>query len=121
MELRKRKSNLKSETELPQLKKKPIPNDQNVNVNKKDWKIENFLLDSEWKSFLDDEFQKEYFVEMNKFLEKGYNKKIFLPNETLVFNAFNSTNINQVLYENKYKSLMSLSLIFAPLPLPVWR
>ena len=100
MELRKRKSNLKSEIELPLLKKRPIPNDQNslVSVNKKDWKIENFLLDSEWKSLLDDEFQKEYFVEMNKFLEKGFCKKIFFPNETLVFNAFNSTNINKVSY-----------------------
>ena len=54
--------------------------------------------DDEQNTSILNEFQKEYFVEMNKFLEKGFCKKIFFPNETLVFNAFNSTNINKVSY-----------------------
>jgi len=101
MELRKRKSNLKIEPDLSKLKKLITPHDVTTltSVDKSDWKIENFLLDSEWKKLLDDEFQKDYFVQMNKFLEKGFQSKKFLPAETLVFNAFNSTKFDQVLFK----------------------
>jgi hypothetical protein len=99
MELRKRKSAFESEPELVPVKKVSV---QNVNTpreiksKKSDWKIESYLFDAGWKSLLDDEFQKEYFVAMNKMLEKGFRNKTFLPPESLVFNAFNSTKFEQV-------------------------
>ena len=81
-------------------KRKCDPNSSvvdSVAKNKKvEWHIEDYLLDSEWKRVLSDEFVKDYFVSLNKILEKGFAKKIFRPQESLVFNAFNSTPFSQV-------------------------
>ena len=101
MELRKRKSTCKGpETELVPVKKTIVQNGntpREIKSKSSDWKIESYLFDADWKSLLDDEFQREYFVAMNKLLEIGYrNNKLFLPPESLVFNAFNSTKFEQV-------------------------
>ncbi len=100
MELRKRKSTFK-DLELVPVKKVSVQNGntapREIKTKSSDWKIESYLFDGDWKSLLDDEFQKEYFVAMNKLLEKGFrNSKSFLPPESLVFNAFNSTKFEQV-------------------------
>ena len=93
MELRKRKSNLTNdveslkETSIAEKKKKLISSE---------WKIQNYLLDVQWQALLASEFEQEYFIELNRFLENGFKKKLFVPVESLVFNAFNSTQFEQV-------------------------
>ena len=88
MELRKRKSN-EIVKETMAVKKKAL--------NDAEWKIQDFLVDAEWRSLLASEFEREYFVELNRFLERGFRSRTFRPVESLVFNAFNSTRIDQVL------------------------
>ena len=61
-----------------------------------EWEIQDYLLDSTWKSLLEAEFEKKYFIEINKFIKNGYQKNINRPPKELVFNAFNSTKISQV-------------------------
>ena len=68
---------------------KLVPNDG-------EWKIEDFLVDKQWMSMLKEEFEKQYFIEINKLIREGYKKNIVRPPKELVFNALNSTNIDKV-------------------------
>ena len=61
-----------------------------------EWFIEDFLLDKEWRSLLEDEFEKKYFIEINNVIRAGYNKNILRPPKELVFNALNSTPLKKV-------------------------
>ena len=60
------------------------------------FRIQDYLIDSTWKRLLQSEFQKSYFLEINEFLEKEYQKGIVRPPKELIFNAFNSTKIDEV-------------------------
>ena len=60
------------------------------------FKVQDYLIDSTWKRLLQTEFQKQYFQEINQFLEKEYQKGIVRPPKELIFNAFNSTKIDDV-------------------------
>ena len=66
------------------------------NEERSDFKIEQFLKDSEWNLFLKEEFEKDYFKKLNVVLEKGYKRDIVMPPKELVFNAFNSTKMSNV-------------------------
>jgi hypothetical protein len=79
-----------SEKEKPQELPKPIvrPNGE--------WLIEDFLLDEQWKKWLNDEFEKPYFKEINRIIREGYKKNILRPPKELVFNALNSTKLDKV-------------------------
>jgi len=61
-----------------------------------DWLIEDFLYDPQWKQLLKDEFEKKYFVEINQKIKDGYKKDINRPPKELVFNALNSTKLDQI-------------------------
>jgi hypothetical protein len=66
-------------------------------AQKDDWLIEDYLYDKEWKNLLKDEFEKGYFIEINKQIKDGYKKDINRPPKELVFNALNSTKITDVI------------------------
>ena len=61
-----------------------------------EWVIQDYIYNEQWKKLLKDEFEKPYFNEINQFLHTGYNKGIFRPPKELVFNAFNSTRLDDV-------------------------
>ncbi len=61
-----------------------------------DWLIEDFLFDKEWKNLLKEEFDKKYFIEINRQIKDGYKKDINRPPKELVFNALNSTKLSEV-------------------------
>lgn len=48
-----------------------------------------------WKPFLSQEFNKEYFQELSKFLSKEYQEKTIFPPKGLIFSAF-STDLNNI-------------------------
>lgn len=58
--------------------------------------IELKLLNNDWKKLLKDEFNKDYYVELKKFLVKEYETKTTFPNVDDIFNALNYTKYNDV-------------------------
>src|SRR5664279_6077721 len=46
-------------------------------------------IESEWKSKLQEEFEKEYFVRLAEFVKEEYRMKTIYPPGSLIFNAFN--------------------------------
>lgn len=72
----------------------PIPN-----VEKKSediFKIENYLLDDEWKNLLAAEFEQDYFKQINGLLGKLYSQDKVKPAKENVFRAFNLTRIKDI-------------------------
>ena len=65
------------------------------------FQIESYLTEPGWKHLLEDEFEKPYFKEMNRFLKSGYDKDLFRPPKELVFNALNSTKLEDVRTEDE--------------------
>lgn len=61
-----------------------------------EWLIEDYLVDEEWRKCLEDEFDKKYFKEINLVLKPGYQKNIIRPPKELVFNALNSTKLDNI-------------------------
>lgn len=60
------------------------------------WNIKDFLYDKEWKNLLEDEFEQDYFKTIEDTIKPGYEKDIVRPPKELVFNALNSTKINEI-------------------------
>ena len=83
-------------TKIEAVVDKSETHDTVVNRPDGEWFIEDYLLDREWKSLLKEEFEKEYFIEINKIIKEGYKKNILRPPKELVFNALNSTPLKQV-------------------------
>lgn len=46
-------------------------------------------IEKSWKSRLDEEFQKDYFIRLSGFVKEEYGSKIVYPPGGLIFNAFN--------------------------------
>ena len=63
------------------------------------FKIEDFLVNEEWRSLLSEEFDKAYFKRLNQVLSVGYQKEIVRPKKELVFNALNKTKLNGVIFK----------------------
>ena len=61
-----------------------------------EWMIEDYLREREWKNALKDEFNKKYFMDINKVIKEGYQKNIVRPPKELVFNAFNSCKLSKI-------------------------
>jgi len=61
-----------------------------------DFHIESYLYSEEWKETLKEEFQKDYFKKINAILKDGYKKNHVRPPKELVFNAFNSTSLDEI-------------------------
>lgn len=55
-----------------------------------------FTLENDWKDALKEEFNKEYFKELMKFVECEYNKHEVFPPKECVFNALNYTPLKDV-------------------------
>ncbi len=47
------------------------------------------ILNSNWLAFFNDEFKKDYFLELQKFVEKEYKTKTIFPKYENIFRAFN--------------------------------
>jgi uracil-DNA glycosylase len=61
-----------------------------------DFRIESYLYSEEWKELLKEEFKKDYFKKINTILNDGYKKNLLRPPKELVFNALNSTSLNEI-------------------------
>ena len=53
-------------------------------------------IEDSWKKVLLDEFQSEYFDNLNSFLEKEIQQEVIYPPSHLIFNAFNKTSFKNV-------------------------
>ena len=49
-----------------------------------------------WYSELKEEFEKKYWIELSTKVKNSYKNKIIFPKPSLMFNAFNSTHLNNV-------------------------
>ena len=55
-----------------------------------------FYITKNWYELLQEEFNKEYFKSLQKFLKSEYNSKTIYPQDKKVFNALNQTKFNDV-------------------------
>jgi len=53
-------------------------------------------IESGWKSILNSEFNKEYFIKLTDFVKEEYKKNTVFPPASLIFNAFNLCPFSQV-------------------------
>jgi len=53
-------------------------------------------IEAGWKSILNDEFEKDYFKELIKFVREEYRSQEIFPPGNLIFNAFDSCPIDQL-------------------------
>lgn len=85
-------------TEEPKTEEKETeePIEDELEQNNDEFRIENYLLDPEWKKMLKDEFKKPYFIEINQKIQPGYEKGINRPPKELVFNALNTTKLKNI-------------------------
>ncbi len=54
------------------------------------------MIGNEWDNLLSEEFQKDYFQELLKFIKNEYKEKTIYPKQNEVFNAFRYTDFSQV-------------------------
>lgn len=54
------------------------------------------ILKNDWKIYLESEFQKEYYINLRKFLVAEYNSKVIYPNMYDLFNALHYTPYSKV-------------------------
>lgn len=53
-------------------------------------------MEPSWKNVLKNEFEKEYFIQLTKFVRNEYKNKVIFPPAPLVFNAFNQCPFDKV-------------------------
>jgi hypothetical protein len=57
------------------------------------------LIKSEkWRDYLNDEFKKDYFINLNNSVNNAYDKGVVYPAKELIFNAFNLTELENVIF-----------------------
>lgn len=54
------------------------------------------FINNEWKSFLRDEFEKDYFQKLTCFIDAEFSSKIIYPEYSSIFRAFNLLKPNEV-------------------------
>ncbi|WP_432645560.1 uracil-DNA glycosylase [Methanobrevibacter sp.] len=54
------------------------------------------MINNDWDSVLNDEFEKDYFLKIKEFVKKEYNAKTIYPHCDDVFNAFKLTPLSNV-------------------------
>jgi len=59
-------------------------------------KLAEYLKEVSWKNILINEFSKQYFIELEKFIEKEYLSKKIFPQKENIFTAFNKTPFDKV-------------------------
>ncbi|MCF6350323.1 MAG: uracil-DNA glycosylase [Flavobacteriaceae bacterium] len=55
-----------------------------------------FKINTSWKTILQEEFDKNYFKELIKFIRQNYNENTCYPKENEIFNAFNSCSFEDL-------------------------
>ena len=58
--------------------------------------VQDYIVNNEWFCLLENEFKKDYFIEINKKLNEEYAKKVIYPKKEDVFRALNLTSLSQV-------------------------
>lgn len=53
-------------------------------------------IDLSWKSFFEDEIQKDYFTKLMQEVENEYETSVCFPPKDLIFNAFEKCNLNNL-------------------------
>jgi uracil-DNA glycosylase len=53
-------------------------------------------IKNNWNNILNNEFQKEYFIELSSFVDDEYKNKTIYPPKNLIFNAFNLCSFDDV-------------------------
>lgn len=53
-------------------------------------------IESNWKSILSDEFEKEYFQKLSEFVKTEYNNSTIYPPGKMIFNAFNKCSFQDL-------------------------
>lgn len=56
----------------------------------------NFKIEQNWKDFLKEEFNKDYFQKLTFFIEDEYQTKTIYPPKELIFNAFTKCSLEDV-------------------------
>lgn len=54
------------------------------------------ILKNDWADYLQEEFQKEYYIKMREFLKKEYSTRVIYPDRNDIFNAFHYTPYEKV-------------------------
>ena len=54
------------------------------------------MIGNNWDKLLEDEYKKEYFVNMIEYLKKEYKEKTIYPKQNEIFNAFRYTSYDDV-------------------------
>jgi len=54
------------------------------------------IIEKSWFNLLKDEFDKDYFIQLKEFVRREYQSKSVYPSGKLIFNAFNSTPVDNV-------------------------
>jgi len=54
------------------------------------------MLNKEWNRILEDEINKEYFIDLMEQVNKRYENSIVYPKKEMIFNAFKLTDFNEV-------------------------
>ena len=54
------------------------------------------VLKNDWKNYIESEFQKDYYIELRKFLVSEYNSRVIYPNMYDLFNALHYTPYSKV-------------------------
>ena len=54
------------------------------------------FLNDDWNSFLQDELEKEYFINLKNFLDNEYKTKVIFPTKENIFRAFNLLELDKV-------------------------
>ena len=58
--------------------------------------LKQYLMNQSWLELLEDEFEKNYWKHLNKFILKEYDEKIIYPPKELVFNTLNHCSYDDV-------------------------
>jgi uracil-DNA glycosylase len=53
-------------------------------------------IEASWKSKLQSEFEKEYFLRLSEFVKEEYKKNTIYPPGSMIFNAFNSCSFDKI-------------------------
>jgi uracil-DNA glycosylase len=60
------------------------------------WQNMDVRIETSWKSRLNEEFQKDYFLRLSEFVKDEYRNKTIYPPGALIFNAFNLCSFEKV-------------------------
>lgn len=54
------------------------------------------MINNKWDSLLNEEYKKDYFIELMRFIDNEYNTKVIYPKRKDLFNAFKNTDFDNI-------------------------